>query len=102
MLLALQAVKRALALDPDSPEAHELVLRFCHAVQQQQQQQQPGQQQPEAQHQVCYRALILLSMCDTPFGKHLYAGPVLIALPPTRSSSWLDTTLLWFFLLSTA
>ena len=32
MLLALQAAKRALELDPASPEAHVLVVRLCHAV----------------------------------------------------------------------
>ena len=40
LLLALQAVKRARALEPASPEAHVLLLRFCHAVQPHQQQQQ--------------------------------------------------------------
>ena len=33
LLLALQAVKRACSLEPASPEAHTLLLRFCHAVQ---------------------------------------------------------------------
>ena len=40
LLLALQAVKRACALEPASPDAHVLLLRFCHAVQPPQQQQQ--------------------------------------------------------------
>ncbi len=38
LLLALQAVKRARALEPASPEAHTLLLRFCHAVQEAKQQ----------------------------------------------------------------